>query len=168
MMGHVTHEILVKLLIRLRLLWKLRQQEQEMQQQQLQQHLQAQQQLELTHQQQSFSPTSSESIGSEEHPKTSNNLEQENEADVESPNERWPHIDQKPKKEKFVTKYQRRQQQRLKHLQHRQEEEESQILHHRAWVALPTDGDGVWQHSLEQNAETQEQDIAWMVSVDIG
>lgn len=150
MMGHVTHEILVNLLKRIRLLWKLRQQEQEMQKQQ----------LELKQQQQSFSPTSSESIVGEEDPETTNTLGQHNEADVESPNEHWPRIDQKPKKEKFVTKYQRRQQQRLKHLQQREEEEGSQILHHRAWVALPTDGDGVWQHSLEQNAEKQQEDIA--------
>jgi hypothetical protein len=71
--------------------------------------------------------------------------------------------------ETFTTKRQRRQQQRLIHqqrqIQQQQEQEQttqttpplkkyeeqaSPKLHHRAWSALPTTNDGIWQHPLEE------------------
>ncbi|CAB9519386.1 expressed unknown protein [Seminavis robusta] len=66
----------------------------------------------------------------------------------------------KPKKTQvYYTKQQRRQQQRLQHLQQQQQHQPEQqqlqqtqqqqhrpLLHHRAWSALPAQGDGTWQH----------------------
>ncbi len=62
----------------------------------------------------------------------------------------------KPKKEAFYTKQQRRQQQKLKHLQEDVERQKigdsTPKLHHRAWSALPVEGN-VWHHSLEEEQE---------------
>lgn len=148
MMGHITHEFLEKLLNHLHVLRKQKQQE-------LERIQQAQQQLELQQQRRQSLSSSTESDNNEQQKEE---VVQDDKDEEESPQEHWAHMDQKPKKEKFITKYQRRQQQRLKHLQQPQSpsQEEAPKLHHRAWVALPTDGDGVWQHSLEVTAsETQ-------------
>ncbi|KAL7549287.1 hypothetical protein ACHAWF_012577, partial [Thalassiosira exigua] len=67
-----------------------------------------------------------------------------------------PHRHHKPKKDTFYTKQQRRQQQRLWHLQEEADppNEDGPVrsppeLHHRAWSALPTEGEAGWHHSLE-------------------
>ena len=60
----------------------------------------------------------------------------------------------KPKQEAFYTKQQRRQQKKLKHL-HDDEENDPPKLHHRAWSALPVEGDSEWKYSpsLESQQE---------------
>ena len=60
----------------------------------------------------------------------------------------------KPKQEAFYTKQQRRQQKKLKHL-HDEEENDPPKLHHRAWSALPVEGDSEWKYSpsLESQQE---------------
>jgi len=60
----------------------------------------------------------------------------------------------KPKQEAFYTKQQRRQQKKLKHL-HDEEENDTPKLHHRAWSALPVEGDSEWKYSpsLESQQE---------------
>jgi len=80
---------------------------------------------------------------------------------LQSPQQETPstphHLRPKPKKDTFSTKQQRRQQQRLKHLKEDdkpQETHHSSNLHHRAWSAVPIDGDGVWQHSLESHPDS--------------
>lgn len=65
-------------------------------------------------------------------------------------------------KESLYTKQQRRQEQRLRHSEKQkenplqsQQEAASPILHHRAWSALPTTTNGMWQHPLiEPNDNT--------------
>ena len=60
----------------------------------------------------------------------------------------------KPKQKAFYTKQQRRQQKKLKHL-HDEEENNTPKLHHRAWSALPVEGDSEWKYSpsLESQQE---------------
>ena len=60
----------------------------------------------------------------------------------------------KPKQEAFYTKQQRRQQKKLKHI-HDEEENDPPKLHHRAWSAMPVEGDSEWKYSpsLESQQE---------------
>ena len=73
---------------------------------------------------------------------------------LESPTS--PQHHHKPKQDTFYTKQQLRQQRKLKHLHEgeQQSSHDSPKLHHRAWSALPVEGDGVWQHSLESPQES--------------
>ncbi|KAL9187284.1 hypothetical protein ACHAXT_001387 [Thalassiosira profunda] len=71
-----------------------------------------------------------------------------------------PHHHHKPKKDTYYTAQQRRQQRKLKHLhseggtnEEQQSLQEPPKLHHRAWSALPAEGDGAWHHSLEESQQ---------------
>mmetsp|Transcript_9685 Transcript_9685/g.23699 ORF Transcript_9685/g.23699 Transcript_9685/m.23699 type:complete len:556 (+) Transcript_9685:151-1818(+) len=81
------------------------------------------------------------------------------------------HPPNKPSRKKelvFTTKQQRRQQQRLRQQQQKQQEvpfdkiqgrgdANAVPLRHRAWVAAPADGDGVWEHPQLQEASALSQ-----------
>lgn len=130
MLGHVTQTALEKLFRRFRMIRRQRQEELRRQLEQLQ--------LEFQEQRQALQSSSNKYDGEQESPP--------------SPH----HHHHKPKKEQFYNKQHRRQQQRLKHLQEEEKSQKEQLatqtppkLHHRAWSALPMDGDDMWQHSLE-------------------
>lgn len=135
MLGHVTHVALGGLFQRLKMIRRQKQEKRRRQLDLLQLEIQEQRQAVQS------TPTKNDEGQQESHP---------------SPH----HHHHKPKRETFYTKQQRRQQQKLKHLQEEarfsKEQDLSQNppkLHHRAWSALPADGDGVWQHSLESQQE---------------
>jgi len=127
MLGHVTHTALLKSISRFKLIRRKRREELRRQLEQLQ--------LEFQEQRRALQSHSNE--------------------DDEAPPSSHQHK-HKPKKDTFYTKQQRRQQQRLKHL-HVDESPKEEVdaqnpppqLHHRAWSALPVEGDGEWTHSLE-------------------
>ena len=123
MLGHVTHTALETVLRGM--ICKRRQ---------------LQQQLEIQEQQQTLQPSSSSAAAAAINDGNTQYLQVEDVAPSS------PHR-HKPKKETFYSKQQRRQEKRLK--QHLHDDNDPPQLHHRAWSALPVDGDGVWQHSLE-------------------
>ena len=124
MLGHKTHDLLEALYCRIQIIRKRRKEELKHQLEQLQLASQEQQQA-LEH--------------------------------TKAPPSPQHHHHHKPKKETFYTKQQRRQQQKLKHLQEDGEPQKAEgstpKLHHRAWSALPVEGNGVWHHSLEEQQE---------------
>jgi len=147
MMGHVTHEAIEKFVwerIKYRLQRKQRLQQQREAQEEEEQRLreiQAQQQQE------------------EENHRLLQEAEERQKASKASEPYRPPHKPSRKKELVFSTKQQRRQQQRMKKQQQQQKQHPNNQaqrnlshdanaapLRHRAWVADPADGDGIWEH----------------------
>jgi len=147
MMGHVTHEAIEKFVwekIKYRLQRKQRLQQQREAQEEEEQLLreeQAQQQQE------------------EENQRLLQEAEERQKASKASEPYRPPHKPSRKKELVFSTKQQRRQQQRMKKQQQQQKQHPNNQaqrnlshdanappLRHRAWVADPADGDGIWEH----------------------
>jgi hypothetical protein len=136
MLGHVTHVCLDAVQERLKIYQRNQQEREERRQQEREQQGQRQQSV--------------------EEPPLQNNPESE--SPPSSPRPQPSGRKYIKRKETLYTKQQRRQQQRLKHHQGQQQQQQttqtppleheqaSPKLHHRAWSALPTTSDGIWQH----------------------
>jgi len=165
MMGHVTLELLEKLIDRVRTKHRrLLRRQQVYQQEEHQQQLQMQQQGSLELQPQR--------LQEEQQPlqeQQQNEIETEEELELlHKPQEPYhpPHKPSRKKELVLSTKQQRRQQQRLRQLQEQQQQQQQQAtqdqkenlaeaapLRHRSWVAAPAQGAaGVWNHpKLEED-----------------